>query len=169
MSTTEKQQPKIAIVDAPAEAPRSSALATVYTCHLCRKTFSLKDPILIGEKPQERLARVGQMLADHLGNEHRQHIINIMLASNQYAGWLIAEQFSYNDATLATESNKVRLKMREVSRRVIITDALIEQQVSQFIPQEVGDTEIRTTIIGLLRTLRDTLEEIPKAQPQPQG
>jgi hypothetical protein len=139
------------------------ALAPAYTCNICRKTLMLKGPPIVGETPQRRLEKVGQMLMDHMGKEHREAIVNIMLAGQQLSGWLTAEQYTHNDAQLAAEANKVRLKMRQFTKRVEITDEMIQTQVDTHLGQEGLDAAtMRSVAVELLKTMRDKLEEVPE-------
>lgn len=122
----------------------------------------LKGPPILGETPQQRLGKVGQMLMDHLGKEHREATVNIMLAGQQLSGWLTEGQYTHNDAQLSTEANKVRLKLREFTKRVQILDEMIQNQVDTHLGVEGLDAAgVRGIAVELLKTMRDRIEETP--------
>ena len=141
------------------------ALALIYTCNLCQKNLSPAGPPIIGEKPEERLQKLGQALVAHLVKEHSPHVIQMGLAGKQYSGWLFIEQFTHNDTELAKESNKTRLHMRALTKRVQIPDETIEKQVDTHLP----DDPRRDKIIGLLKGMRDSLDEVPALDPTRKG
>ena len=53
-------------------SPQPSALAIHYICSICRQNVPLKDPILIGEKPAKKRARIGGMMIEHMVTNHQQ-------------------------------------------------------------------------------------------------
>jgi len=140
----------------------ASPLAAVYTCNLCRRTLTLKDPILIGEKPVQRMGRVAQMMAQHFDESHREEAMKLGLAGQQWGGWRLAEQFRHNDSDLAKYSNDARLQFRQTTKRVEITDEIIHAQVKAHLTPllpEGADPTILITATKMLKTLRDKLEE----------
>jgi hypothetical protein len=132
-----------------------SDLAPTYTCNICRKAFSSGPPI-IGETEPQRLSKISQQLANHLGKEHQGHMANIAIAGQQLAGWLICEQFTHNDAHLKRESEKYRLRLHSTTRRVTMPDESIENGMMETLGIE-GD--LRERVIKLLKAQRNVLEE----------
>jgi len=147
------------------------SLAPTYTCKFCRRTFSLNGPVIIGEKPEDRIGRLSQKLWDHLGTEHKNETAQVLLAGQQFSGWLMFSQFENNDAELLKQGEQLRLMFRQTTKRVHVSDEEIEQQVGHIIrPHGLGDgpldkNETRKTVIALLKALRNTLEEIQPQKP----
>jgi hypothetical protein len=133
----------------------SPVLIPVYTCQICRQTITLKGPPIIGEAQEARNARVGQALAAHLGKNHQDDMRTIFLTSPYLSGWLIFEKFDHNDPYIKSKSEEFRRKLRAMTKRINVTDELIEQQV-----QKMFSGPQQETVIQLLKTLRDTLEEV---------
>ena len=140
-------------------SPESSALAPAYTCNVCKKTLSLKGPPIIGEQPQQRMQRVSEMLAHHLGTEHKDRMFNIAMAGQQFAGWLTFNQYSHNDAPLLAHAEEVRTKTRQFTKRVVVTDEAIKKQVHDHL--QIIDAPAREVVIALLKGVRDVLDETP--------
>jgi hypothetical protein len=137
-----------------------SALTTDYICKYCRRGFNFSGPPIVGEKTHERLMRVQKQMVDHLGQEHKEQMATIMMAGPQFQGWLISQQFANNDADLLRECEPIRLGLRRTTQRVHITDEIIAAQVEKHL---VGDDpeELRKAAIGLLKGIRDTMDEVP--------
>lgn len=136
----------------------SQALTPTYTCKHCRKVFTLTGPPIIGEQVPQRLGRVAKMLLDHLAAEHKEAVIQTQLAGQQFSGWLLPEQFTHTDAELARESNQIRLKVRQFTRRINITDETIDAQIQRHLSFLAGPEQ--DTVRTILRTLRDSLDEV---------
>ncbi len=143
-----------------------SALSHAYTCQICRRTMQLQGPPIIGQKPEERAALVGQMLADHICKEHQQEAAQIMLTGNSLAGMLFCSRYAHNDENLAKLINAQRLQVRLFTKKVHISDEMIEQQVERHLPYEAPHFTApgaQLLIVQLLKTLRDKLEETTPA------
>lgn len=140
-------------------------LAPTYTCHLCKKTFAPSELPIVGEDPKARTIRIVTMLADHIGKVHKERMIGIAMAANQFQGWSILEQFDHTDPDLHRESNGMRLQYRQLTKRVNITDEMITGQVDTFLKLQPGTQ--RDATIELLKTMRDVLEENPTILKQP--
>jgi hypothetical protein len=135
-----------------------SALAHTYTCNVCRRTLTLQGPPIIGEQPIQRMARVAQMMFAHFEGEHKKESINLGIAGQQYAGWALTQQFKTNDAELAAESNKARLQFRLHTKRVHISDEVIEKQIATHLADLTPEQQAK--LLTLLRTMRDSLDEV---------
>jgi hypothetical protein len=138
---------------------QSSALAPAYTCRICRKTLAFNEPPIIGEKPEQRMAKVGKMLADHLGTEHNARMVEFYLASQELIGWMVSEQFTHNNTDLAATANATRLNIRRYTKKVAISDETIEKQVYAHLG--TLNAVQTATAIGLMEGLRDSLDEAP--------
>ena len=149
--------------------PASTPILTpTYTCQICRQTLSMKGPPIIGEKTEARAARVGQMLAEHMGQQHRDQMNMLVLAGPNLTGWMATEQFRHNDPELAKRSNIFRLTLRQMTKRVEISDEKIEAAVDQLLRLDCFKEfteDVREKLIQFVTGMRDTLEERqPKAQ-----
>ena len=143
----------------------TSALAPAYTCNVCRKTLSLKGPPIIGEQPQQRMQRVTEMLAHHLGTEHKERMFHCFMAGQQFGGWLVMQQYTHSDAPLLSHGEEVRIKTRQFTKRVNVTDDAIAKQVHDHL--HMIDAPGRAVVIALLKGLRDSLDETPADPPNP--
>lgn len=143
----------------PTEQQQQTVLAPVYTCHLCRRTFSIGGAQIIGQK---RVMVASAKLVEHFGTEHKDEINKAYLMGQQFAAWLVNEQYSHNDPELAAEANRVRLNFKRLTKRVDVSDETIAKQVEKHISENdlPADSLVRKTVIGLLKGLRDSLEEI---------
>lgn len=140
---------------------QSSALAPAYTCRICRKILAFNEPPIIGEKPEQRMAKVGKMLADHLGTEHNARMVEFYLASQELIGWMVSEQFSHNNTDLAATANATRLNIRRYTKKLVISDETIETQVYSHLGSLSAEQMV--TAIRLMKGLRDSLDEKPTA------
>lgn len=136
-----------------------SALSPHYTCKLCRRTLTISGPPIIGENTAQKLGKVAQMMANHLGQEHQKEMVGIGIAGQQIVGWLITEQFQHNDEALSKASDDARLQFRRKTKRVQIPDSLIEHQAYEHLG--ALPTKDYNTVVGLLKGLRETIEENP--------
>ena len=140
-----------------------SLLTHAYTCGICRQTFSLKGPPIIGEQKEARLARVGQMLAQHVAEVHKNEHRQIAIMATQIQGWMLLDQYAHNDQELAAEADKIRKHFRRITRRVDIPDATIEKQVDSNLDEEMPYNAIRKTVVKLLQGMRNVMDETPAA------
>src|ERR1035437_1112031 len=108
-----------------------STLTPTYTCSICRQTFQTAGTPIIGEKPTDRMNRTMGLLAEHLGTVHKEQFAQIYLAGNQFAGWIMAQQFQHNDVDIARETDKTRGHLRKLLKKVSITDEMIDAQVKR--------------------------------------
>lgn len=102
------------------------------------------------------------MLARHLAEEHKERLASSILSGNQFAGWLIWDQYSHNDAQLIEHSNAIRLAMRRHTQRVRISDEFIERRVDQEIgiPYSLAGEQL-DAIAKMFKEMRDALDEAP--------
>ncbi len=140
---------------------QTQLLVAGYTCRFCRQTLTLKDSIIVGEKPEERMARALNMMVEHVGSTHKEQFAQIFAATQQIQGWLIAQQFSHTDKALSAEAEGIRLQFRKISKRVVITDELIEKQVGAFLATDEYEANPKNAIAKLLKGFRDSLDEAP--------
>jgi len=149
-------------------ATQPSALVGAYTCSICRQTLTLKDPILIGEKPAERRNRIGQMMLEHLAQHHDKHLALMFAAGEGFKGYLYSRTFTHNDSDLAAAQSLSQENFRKfvVPAKPIITDQQIEQTVDQHLnlqnnlkgaisDQSIGD--LRNLIVVMMKQMRDAL------------
>ena len=135
-------------------------LVAGYTCRVCRQTLTLKDSMIVGEKPEDRTDRVLEMLVTHLGEKHKEQLATVFIAAEQFKGWLTVQQFPNNDNTLSAQAEGIRLQFRKISKRVHITDELIEKQVGAFLSTPEYETNPKAAITKLLKGFRDSLDEV---------
>lgn len=135
---------------------QTTALATAYTCFVCRRAFSNNAPPILGQKPIEKAIQTGSMLMTHFAKEHNKEFQQIALAAQEYMQWLVVLQFQHNDELINEHSETVRKNIRRITSRVLITDEIIETQVDQHLENA---PDIRSSAIALLKTLRNTLME----------
>lgn len=139
------------------------SLAPTYTCKFCRRTFAENGPHLIGEKPEDRISRLSKTLWEHLGTAHKSETAQILLAGQQFSGWLMFSQFQHNDGELTSAGETMRLMFRQSTKRISISDEEIEQQVGQLFKE---DMRVGSKLItALLKAMRNTLEEITPQKP----
>lgn len=144
-------------------AALTSVLSPVYTCQICRRTLSLNGPVIVGETHEARMARISQVLADHLGQNHKEQMIEIMMIANGFAGFLMWQQYQHTNQDLVKQSELMRSKIRSFTKRVHVPDQKIEQQIARWSPP--GDEEqLRQEVIALLKGLRDSLDEVQPPQ-----
>lgn len=137
-----------------------SVLIPAYTCQVCRRTLTLSGPPIIGESREAQLGRVSKMLAEHFGNEHKEQMMQTQIHGMNFAGWLLWSRFQHNNAELEKESEKIRLSIRQFSKRVHVPDESLESQINTHLkPETMTPGEIRSTVIRLLKGLRNVLEE----------
>ena len=134
-------------------------LVAGYTCRFCRQTLTLKDSMIVGEKQEERMARALNMMVEHVGTTHKEQFAQIFAATQQIQGWLIAQQFSHNDKALSAEAEGIRLQFRKISKRIVITDELIEKQVGAFLSTPEYEADAKAAIVKMLKGFRDSLDE----------
>ena len=154
----------------PTTTETPSGLSLTYTCKVCRKTLMLQGPPIIGEKAEERLGRTALMMAEHLGKEHQELMNKLFATANQIGGWLITSQFKHSDAALKSQSEGMRIGIRNITKRVAVLDELIEQQTQNALTDEYllehSPEEVRGLVSYLMRTMRDEIDEVGK-QPSP--
>jgi hypothetical protein len=100
----------------------------------------------------------------HVGNDHRNEAAQIEMAGREFSGWLMFAQFNHNDTAIHEMQELVRQRIRQTTKAQSIPDDEIEAQIAfAFPPESTITLPQRKTIIGLLKAMRNTLEEI---QPQ---
>ena len=146
-----------------------SALAIHYICSICRQNVPLKDPILIGEKPAEKRARIGAMMIEHMVTNHQQEAAQAFAAGEAFKQLLIARTFNHNDAELSHVQEINRQKFRQFTALpgpVQITNEQIEATVENQLelrkhltgvisPESIRD--LRNAIVSLMQQMRDAL------------
>jgi len=135
---------------------QTQVLAPVYTCHVCRRSFSNNAPTIIGQKPIEKAIQSGQLLMDHFMKQHQDEMKMIALGAQEYLQWLVMQQFRHDDTLMNQHSETVRKNIRRITCRVLVTDEIIEAQVDQYLENA---PDMRASAIALLKTLRNTLME----------
>ena len=152
--------------------PTSSLLAPEYVCSLCRRALTVQGPPIIG-KPEYRLIRVAQMMQGHMQEHHQREMAQIAIAGGQYAGWRCCEIYQHNDAELIKHQEDARRQFRAHTSKVHITDETIWKQIDTHVTphlkpldragydgQDIA-THIREQVAGLLKGMRDTIEDLP--------
>lgn len=140
----------------------SSSLAPTFICQICRRALVLPGTPIIGERPPEKHARITDMLWSHIQKDHQQQFQFIGMTANNFAGWMIWEQFKHADTELLAHHNEIRAGIRRATKRVHVRDEAIEAQIqTHFANIETMPTdEVRKLVIQLLKGLRDVLEEV---------
>jgi len=144
----------------------TQALAPVYTCQICHRSLTLNGPPIIGEQPEQRLVRVAEALATHMGESHKKELGELIVAGNHISGMFLIDRFQHNDTALALQSNELRLRLRRMTKRVNITDELIEQQAGVFLATPEFQANPHHAIVQLLKGIRDSLDEAPIPTPK---
>ena len=98
------------------------------------------------------------MLAGHLAKEHKQEFAELATAGQQVIGWFFVQRFRHNDADLEQFSEMTRREIRKVTKRVSITDEMIEKQVAAHVIPP--GPKIYNDVVTLIKTMRDALDEV---------
>lgn len=146
-----------------------STLSPTYTCTICRRTFSFTGQIIVGQSREERMARVAQQLATHLGNDHKEDMAQAMMAGSHHVGWLITSKvFKHNDPDLMHEQLVYRMRLRRLADEIEVTDERIEKQVQGMFGDEYHGRTIEQTkgcVVSLMKQMRDAILEVGQFDP----
>lgn len=139
------------------------SLLTGYTCKICRQTLTLPPGQIIGEKPEEREARIARLLSEHMGKNHQPQMAHAMLTGNALVGLVICFHYEHNDQQLHEIVRQKAAGVRRFTSQFLgrwrITDEMIESMVEQQMPYE---SDIRDEAIRLLKSMRDQIDEAPE-------
>ncbi len=146
----------------------SSELAMTARCSHCQKLFAGPSLVIVGQNvnyTNNRLIQFQQKLADHVMNEHKELAQQIELADLEYKGLMILSCYQTTDKALQQQMDLLRWKLHQRTLTTRYTDNMIEQWSDSVVPQLVTLVDMRDTatvrknLIGMLQSMRDTLEE----------
>lgn len=141
----------------------TTGLVPTYTCPFCRRSFGQDNSILIGEPTEARLMRLAGQLSGHLSHEHKKEFGAIGNSSAKIAGWLYTAPFKHDDAELSKFQREMRLELRRITKRVIITDEMIHANVEAHLSHFSFDDKEK--LFEMFTQLRDALDEVPPPVP----
>lgn len=159
----------------------TQSLAPTYTCRFCHRAFSLTGPVIIGETTESKMRRLAEILWKHTGEIHKKETGEMIVAGQNFYGWLMFRTWEHNDKFLQGEQDMLSEFVRGLLgpeptvRTIHVSDEEIEQQVNHVIhAQGIGDqnpdrNETRKTVIALLKSMRNTFEGPPPQKPPAGG
>jgi hypothetical protein len=148
-----------------------SRIKYVTTCKLSRKdgtpcgqqfTDHPFDIPIIGEPPTQRAMRFVGALGKHTASKHQEAHEQIANLGMQFSGFLITRTYDTQDPGLLTVQNSIRYHVHQMTRRVHVTDAHLQDVLAQ-----LGFTvEDGAPVLKAMQELRDIYETEGVKRPQ---
>lgn len=137
------------------------------TCLHCRRTFTRKGHMLVGQNEMQKLGDLGQVLTEHLQTVHPEKLAEGTKLIMAMSGLAVFSNFRCSDPYFVQERNNAARDIRTSVSRVV-TDADLENFVTK---RFVGSWTV-TDVFEFLKHMRDYLNysdaepiEPPEAPP----
>lgn len=136
-----------------------SALIHLTKCRLCGVEVahgSEVGPPIVGESPNKKRQKYGQLLHAHLAKEHREKVVHIIGAGQEFMELLGSMYFETTDPTITRDMERIRAVAHKTTQKIHMPDEVIEEGVRK-LDLETRDTE--QLVIQFCKAMRDALCE----------
>jgi hypothetical protein len=136
-----------------------TVLKHITTCKLCGQRFSNNALPVIGDVPDAATQNFVKALIKHLKIVHARHFAqftqDMIVLSDQFAGWLALRSFQTEDPNLAQSQEILRKWVHSITRKNQLFDADLLDRVSR-LGLSAAEAE---PVTALCKELRDYLTE----------
>ena len=111
-----------------------SALIHLTKCRLCGKEVahgSEVGPPIIGESPNKKRLKYSEVLKEHLAKAHRERVVNIIGAGQEFMEFLGSLYFETSDPTIGKDMERIRAVAHKTTRKIFMPDEVIDQGVER--------------------------------------
>lgn len=136
-----------------------SIVATPITCRLCRAIIASDGVAIIGQNAEEKQQEFITRLWQHLQQHHPGRAQDCFIRGEELKGFLLLQQFSITDKELQNTGDRLRYRVHQQTRRIVITDAGIRQKVAELL-EGAENPELEAEVVALMVEMRNLAFEV---------